>query len=55
MSVGVFCFTSYGSNGSCWVVLVFFRLFFWKKGFFFPYVTCAKKTFVRITPKKMFW
>ena len=36
MSVGAICFTSCGSNGGCWVVLVFPRLFFWKKGFFFP-------------------
>ena len=36
MSVGAICFTSSGSNGGCWVVLVFPRLFLWKNGFFFP-------------------
>ena len=33
MSVGAICFTSSGSNGGFWVVLVFPRLFFGKKGF----------------------
>ena len=36
--MGAICFTSSGSNGGCWVVLVFPRLFFfffWKNGFFF--------------------
>ena len=53
MSVGAICFTSSGSNGGCWVVLVFPRLFFGKMGFFFPYATYAKKKkFTRLTPKK---
>ena len=43
MSVGAICFTSSGSNGGCWVVLVFPRLFFGKMGFFSPYATYAKK------------
>ena len=53
MSVGAICFTSSGSNGGCWVVLVFPRLFFGKMGFFSPYATYAKKKrFTRLTPKK---
>ena len=38
MSVGAICFTSSGSNGGCWVVLVFPRFFFFfgKNCFFFP-------------------
>ena len=28
MSVGAICFTYPGSNGGCWVVLVFLRIFF---------------------------
>ena len=53
--MGAICFTSSGSNGGCWVVLVFPPLFFfWKKGFFFPYAICAKKKFKRLTPKKKF-
>ena len=43
MSVGAICFSSSGSNGGCWVVLVFPRLIFGKMGFFFPYATYAKK------------
>ena len=46
MSVGAICFTSSGSKGGCWVVLVFPRLFFFfflKKGFF---------SHTRLTPKK---
>ena len=55
MSVGAICFTSSGSNGGCWVVLVFPRLFFGKMGFFSPYATYAKKKkFTRLTPKKNF-
>ena len=47
MSVGAICFTSSGSNGGCWVVLVFPRLFFfWKNEFCFPHT--------RLTPKKKF-
>ena len=57
MSVGAICSTSSGSNGGCWVVLVFPRppppLFVWKKGFFSPYVTYAKKKFTQHTPKKI--
>ena len=56
MSVGAICFTSSGSNGGCWVVLVFPRLFFFfflKNGFFSPYATYAKKKkFTRLTPTK---
>ena len=45
MSVGAKCFTSSGSNGGCWVVLVFSRLFFFlEKWVFFPHA--------RLTPKK---
>ena len=43
MSVGAICFTSSGSNGGCWVVLVFPRLFFGKWVFF---------SHTRLTPKK---
>ena len=68
MSVGAMCFTSSGSNGGCWVVLVspptlFF--FFGKKGFFphtqltpknKAYANYAKKIFrqkkTRLMPKK---
>ena len=42
MSVGAICFTPSGSNGGCWVVLVFPRLFL-EKRVFFPYATYAKK------------
>ena len=52
MSVGAICFTSSGSNGGCWVVLVFPRLFFGKMGFFFPYATYAKKKKVYATYTK---
>ena len=63
MSVGAICFTSSGSNGGCWMVLVFppppfflsFFLFFFflrKKGFFFPVRKLRqKKKFTRLTPK----
>ena len=49
MSVGAICFTSSGSNGGCWVVLVFPRpppppFFFFEKWVFFPHT--------RLTPKK---
>ena len=55
MSVGAICFTSSGSNGGCWVVLVFPRLFFGKMGFFFPYATYAKKKSLRdLHQKKKF-
>ena len=66
MSVGAICFTSSGSNGGCWVVLVFPRHFFWIKGVFSPIrdlhqkkkITAkknpiyAKKKVTRFTPKK---
>ena len=52
MSVGAICFTSSGSNGGCWVVLVFPRPFFGKMGFFFPYATYAKKKKVYATYTK---
>ena len=51
MSVGAICFTSSGSNGVCWVVLVFPRPFL-ENRVFFPYATYAKKLFTRLTPKK---
>ena len=56
MSVGAICFTSSGSNGGCWVVLVFPRLFFLEKWVFFPHtrLTPKKKKFTRLTPKKKF-
>ena len=58
MSVGAICFSSSGSNGGCWVVLVFPRLFFFffgKMGFFFPYATYAKKKSLRhLHQKKKF-
>ena len=56
MSVGAICFTSSGSNGGCWVVLVFPRFFFCgKMSFFSPYTTYAKiNKFTRLTPKKKF-
>ena len=44
MSVGAICFTSSGSNGSCWVVLVPPRPpFFFEKSGFLLYATCAEK------------
>ena len=54
MSVGAICFTSSGSNGGCWVVLVFPRLFFWKNGFFFPIrdLRQKKKSIRDLHPKK---
>ena len=55
MSMGAICFTSSGSNGGCWVVLVFPRLFFGKMGFFSPYATFAKKKSLRdLHQKKKF-
>ena len=45
MSVGAICFTSSGSNGGCWVVLVFPRLFFLEQGFFFSIHDFQQKTF----------
>ena len=54
MSVGAICFTSSGSNGGCWVVLVFPRLFFGKMGFFLPIRDLRqKKKFTRLTQKKI--
>ena len=53
MSMGAICFTSCGSNGGCWVVLVFLSLFLGgEKVFFFhtrlttkkSYTTCTQKT-----------
>ena len=57
MSVGAICFTSSGSNGGCWVVLVFPRLFFFfrKKGFFSPYATYAKKKSLHDLHQKIFF
>ena len=56
MSVGAICFTSSGSNGGCWVVLVFPRLFFWKNGFFSPIrdLRQKKKVYATYTKKKNF-
>ena len=47
MSVGAICFTSSGSNGGCWVVLVFPRLLFWKNGVFFPICDLRQKKSLR--------
>ena len=60
MSVGAICFTSSGSNGGCWVVLVyppplfcFLFVFFLKKAFFFPCATYPpKKGHATYTTKK---
>ena len=55
MSVGAICFTSSGSNGSCWVVLVFprlFFLFFEKRVFFSIRNLRQKKNLTRLSPKK---
>ena len=52
MSVGAICFTSSGSNGGCWVVLVFPRPFL-EKRFFFPYATYAKKKVYATYTKKI--
>ena len=58
---GNICFTSSGSNGSCWVVAVSFLsnlLFFFPKKVFFPCTTYAKKfsserkSDLRVTPKE---
>ena len=51
MSVGAICFTSSGSNGNCWVVLVFPRLFFVKNGFFSIRNLRQEKKFTQLTPK----
>ena len=55
MSVGAICFTSFGSNGGCWVGLVFPRpfFFFFGKRFFFPIAIYAKKkVYATYTKKK---
>ena len=53
MSVGAICFTSSGSNGGCWVVLLFPRLFFGKMGFFsHTRLTPKKKVYATYTKKK---
>ena len=68
MSVRAICFTSSGSNGGCWVVLVFPRLFFFGKNEFFCPIRDLrqkkkipskkkrdlrqKKKVTRLTPKK---
>ena len=59
MSVGAICFTSSGSNGGCWVVLVFPRLFFYfEKTSFFTIRHLRQRKFfpskkrTRLTPKK---
>ena len=57
MSVGAICFTSSGSNGGCWVVLVFprFVFFFGKMGFFFPIRDLREKKSLRnLHQKKKF-
>ena len=54
MSVGAICFTSSGSNGGCWVGLVFPAFFFFlgKKVFFSPIRDLHPKSkFTRLTPK----
>ena len=58
MSVGAICFTSSGSNGGCWVVLVFPRLFFFfflEKWVFFPHtrLTPRKKIYATYAKKKI--
>ena len=54
MSVGAICFTSSGSKGGCWVVLVCPCLFFFGKQGFFPHtrLTPKKKVYVTYTKKK---
>ena len=58
MSVGAICFTSSGSNGGCWVVLVFPRLYFFflEKWVFFPHtrLTLKKKSLRDLHQKKNF-
>ena len=61
MSTGAIGFTSFGSNGGCWVVLVLFLrnllllLFSLKKRFFFPCAMYSKKKRLRdLCPKKSF-
>ena len=68
MSVGAICFASSGSDGGCWVVLVFSRPFFLERRVFFPirdlhpqkkiYVTYTKKIFpakkAQLKPKKKY-
>ena len=56
MSVGAICFTSSGSNGGCWVVLVFPRLFFFleKRGFFSHTRLTEKKSLRNLHQKKIF-
>ena len=53
MSAGAKCFTSSGSNGGCWVVLVFPRLFL-EKWVFFSHtrLTPKKKVYATYTKKK---
>ena len=53
MSMGAICFTSSGSNGGCWVVLVFPRLFGGGggSGFFFPATYAKKKVYATYTKK----
>ena len=53
MSAGAICFTSSGSNGGCWVLLVSPRLFFLEKSFFFhKRLTPKKKVYSTYTKKK---
>ena len=55
MSVGAICFTSSGSNGGCWVVLVFPLPFFVEKWVFFPIrdLRQKKKVYATYTQKKI--
>ena len=56
MSLGAICFTSSGSNGGCWVVLVFPRLFFFLEKWIFPPIRdlCQKKKVYATYTKKKF-
>ena len=58
MSLGVICFTSFGSSDGCWLVFVFFlgNIFFSlkKKGFFSPTRLTPKKSVRNLRQKKNF-
>ena len=56
MSVGAICFTSSGSNGGCWVVLVSPRLFFFLEKWVFFFIRDLrqkKKVYATYTKKKI--
>ena len=52
MSVGAICFTSSGSNGGCWVVLVSPPPLFFGKKVFFPIRDLRQNTKVYATDTK---